>query len=78
MSPLPTVSGTIDIGAALRPPPAGCGALPCRAPPDDAGHNQQRQQRDDDKAPARTRLGSRPDFDRRSLLEISFLEIFIG
>jgi hypothetical protein len=29
MSPFPTTSGTIDIGAALRPPPAGCGALPC-------------------------------------------------
>src|ERR1700686_2570259 len=29
ISPLLTTSGTIDIGAALRPPPAGCGALPC-------------------------------------------------
>src|ERR1019366_8714497 len=29
ISPLPTTSGTIDIGAAFRPPPACCGALPC-------------------------------------------------
>src|SRR4029077_18376459 len=29
MSPLPTTSGTIDIGAALRPPPPCCGPPPC-------------------------------------------------
>src|ERR1700691_2582092 len=29
MSPLPTTSGTIDIGPALRPPPAGAGAPTC-------------------------------------------------
>src|SRR5580704_18867122 len=29
ISPLPTTSGTIDIGPELRPPP-GCGALACR------------------------------------------------
>src|ERR1700722_15886552 len=29
ISPLPTVAGTIDIGAALRPAPAFCGAPSC-------------------------------------------------
>src|SRR5579862_4227966 len=30
MSPLPTTSGTIDIGPELRPPPVCCGVLSCR------------------------------------------------